>query len=60
MYLADKIDQIQTDLDSGHNIQSLDTQVTLLSRVLWDEFWLITPEDVDRIVGKCVAYHVPC
>lgn len=49
---ADKINWIRADLDSGFELQSLDTWCILTSCISWDGFLLLTSEDVDRIVDK--------
>lgn len=50
-YLADKVDWIQMNQDSGFGIQDLDSSDTS-SPVVWDEFSLVSPEYVDRTVRE--------
>lgn len=53
------------DLDSRVQLQSFDTLSTPACPFLWDEFQLITAEEMDRIVGcvllpsvlQALAYH---
>lgn len=56
---VENIDWIQTDLDSGLIMHSLDTLGALLSCVVWDEFRLLVRENVDRIVGSLWPTHMP-
>lgn len=51
MYCADKINWIQTDLNSGFQVQSLDTPKALSGLILWDECKLMPPDDVNRPDG---------
>lgn len=39
-------------LNSGFQVQSLDTLTTPARHILWDVFQLITPENVDTLVGS--------
>lgn len=52
VYLADKRDRIRMDLVSGFQIQRLDTPDNFPGLILWDEFQIIMPEDVERSDGS--------
>lgn len=40
------------ELDSGFDVHNLDSAGTSFSSVLWNEFSLVSPGDVDRPVGE--------
>lgn len=56
MFFADKLNQIQADLDFGLDGQDRDSPGTSSGIALWDPFSLVLLEDTDRIVGEvCVG-----